>query len=104
MSVWLAMIVAFALYHPDWASERYPTMSQMLVSSRSVPFILGVYCYYLRGSITPAMRAVLITLFPAGLAGIVALPGTDLKVASSAVAAVSLLAFVVSRRSQPNEP
>jgi peptidoglycan/LPS O-acetylase OafA/YrhL len=102
MSVWLALIVACALRYPDWASARYPTPLQILFSSRSVPFICGVFCYYLRQNLTPGVRAVLITLFPAGLAGIVILPGTDLKVASSAIAAASLLGVVVSRPKQPD--
>lgn len=101
MSAWLALILICALLYPDWASVRYPTAAQILFSSRNVPFIFGVYCYYLRDHFSPKLRPLLLTLFPAGLAGIVALPGTDLKIATSAIAAFGLLGFVVSSARQP---
>jgi exopolysaccharide production protein ExoZ len=100
MSIWLLLILAAALKYPDWASARYPTPAQLVFSGRNVPFVLGVFCYYLRGSLTPALRTILLTLFPAGLAGIVAFSSTDMKILASSLAAFGLLSCVVSKPSK----
>ena len=94
-TVWLLAIAGAALIRPGWASARYPTISQIFFSTRSLPFILGVYCYFLRPHLNASIRAILLLLFPAGLAGIVAAPG-DLKAVAEAIAAFGLLGYLVS--------
>lgn len=98
ITVWLLVIVGAALMYPNWASARYPTVGQILFSTRSLPFIFGVYCYFLRQHFNPSIRAILLLLFPAGLAGIVAAPG-DLKTVAEAIAAFGLLSYLVSAQS-----
>jgi exopolysaccharide production protein ExoZ len=99
VTLWLLVIAAAALVRPDWASARYPTIGQILFSSRNLPFILGVYCYFLRPLSNPSIRAILLLLFPAGLMGIAAVPGTDLKILAGSIAAFGLLGYMASARS-----
>jgi peptidoglycan/LPS O-acetylase OafA/YrhL len=98
VTLWLLVIVAASLMRPGWASARYPTVGQIFFSARSMPFIFGVYCYFLRPYFNPSIRAILLLLFPAGLAGIVALPG-DLKIVAESVAAFGLLGYLASAQS-----
>jgi len=98
VTFWLLVIAVAAVLHPGWASARYPTAGQIFFSTRNLPFILGVYCYFLRPHFNPSTRAVLLLLFPAGLAGIAALPG-DLKAVSEAIAAFGLLGYLASAQS-----
>jgi peptidoglycan/LPS O-acetylase OafA/YrhL len=98
VTLWLLLIIIAALMRPGWASARYPTPSQIFFSARNLPFILGVYCYFLRSHYNPGLRAILLLLFPAGLAGIVALPG-EWKLVSEAIAAFGLLGYLTSAQS-----
>ncbi len=96
VTLWLIAIGSCSLLRPDWASARYPTPSQILFSTRNLPFILGVYCYFLRTHISQEIRAITILLFPAGLLGIAAVAGADMIDLISSIAAFGLLSFLIS--------
>jgi exopolysaccharide production protein ExoZ len=98
VTLWLLVIAGVALMRPGWASARYPTAGQIFFSARNLPFIFGVYCYFLRPHFSPSIRAILLLLFPAGLAGIVAVPG-DLKILAESIAAFGLLGYLASAQS-----
>jgi peptidoglycan/LPS O-acetylase OafA/YrhL len=100
ITLWLVAIASCSLLRPDWASARYPTPSQILFSTRNLPFILGVYCYFLRPHMNQGIRAITILLFPAGLFGIAAVAGTDTIDLVSSIAAFGLLGYLTSAPSK----
>lgn len=96
-TLWLVAIAAVAFLKPGWASERYPTWDQIAFSTRNIPFIFGIYCYYLRHRLDARVHSLMLLAVPAGIAGIVVFASGDLKTVASAIAAVSLLTLVVER-------
>jgi exopolysaccharide production protein ExoZ len=93
-ALWLAAIVAAAILRPEWASDRFPTWSTVFFSARNLPFIFGIFAYFLYQRVTPAVRHLLYPLVPAGAFGITFFTSTAAIIGSLSVSVFAFLLLV----------
>ncbi len=104
VSIWLACIAAAALLRPEWASERFPTLSTVFFSARSVPFIFGIYAYFLYRRVTPTLRYLLYLAVPAGGFGIALVGSTEAIMAMTTVSVFAFLLLAADRAIRHDVP
>jgi exopolysaccharide production protein ExoZ len=99
-SAWMALILAAGVVRPEWASERFPTWSTVVFSARNLPFICGIFAYFLYHRVTDTSRYLLYPAVPAGAFGITLFGSTEAILASTTISVFALLLLVAKRASQ----
>jgi exopolysaccharide production protein ExoZ len=103
-ALWLAAIVAAAIIRPEWASDRFPIWSTIFFSTRNLPFIFGIFAYFLYQRVTPAIRYLLYPLVPAGAFGITLFTSTAAIIGSFTVSVFAFLLLVAEAARRSDAP
>jgi exopolysaccharide production protein ExoZ len=103
-AVWFAAIVAAAVIRPEWASDRFPIWSTVFFSTRNLPFIFGIFAYFLYQRVPVAVRYLLYPLVPAGAFGITLFSSTVAIIGSLTLSVFAFLLLVAGTASRKDAP